>query len=85
MTRYSVALNEEAENDLIDIWVNAVDRNAVTQAQAEIERRLGSDPKAYGNFVSEGLWRIDLPPLVAFYSIDDARSAVQVTNVDAIS
>ncbi|HEY8504407.1 MAG TPA: hypothetical protein VIL46_07470 [Gemmataceae bacterium] len=49
--------------DLAAIWLAARDRNAVTAAQSAIERALGADPVGNGRLLSEGLWRMDHPPL----------------------
>jgi hypothetical protein len=54
---WTVDATAEAEEELADIWLQASDRSAVTQAQAAIEQRLETDhlvqkshsPKASGD------------------------------------
>jgi hypothetical protein len=81
MNSFTVDWTPAAEDELADIWLQATDRNAVTAAQAALEKRLEQDPTGYGQHHSEGLYSITVPPLHAFYSIDFARQFVQVTDV----
>ena len=63
------------------MWVAATDRNEITRAHNRIDKALGRDPKSAGQELSEGLWKIDDPPLLAFYEINDVHKAVRVTDV----
>jgi hypothetical protein len=81
---YSLEWLPEAENDLADIWTKASDRPEVNRAQMEIDRLLIRDPVGYGVEVAEGLRKIEVPPLVAYYNIDTDRRHVTVSNVARI-
>ena len=66
---------------LADIWIDAPDRQAVTQAEAAIERLLERDPLNAGEHLSEGLYRLDVHPLRVFFTVDTDKALVQVTGV----
>jgi hypothetical protein len=73
-----------ATGQLTDIWMKAHDRPAVTSASNEIDRLLQSDPVGNGQLVSEGLYRVIVPPLVAYYEVDVPGRTVNVTGVGRI-
>lgn len=79
MNPFSVEWLPAAEDELARIWVQAVDRRAVTAAQAEIDRRLSRDPLGNGYHLAEGLYRITVLPLNCTYTVNAARRHVQVT------
>ena len=62
-------------------WLAASNRNAVTRAQHAIDQALANDPKTAGRELAEGLWRIEVSPLVVFYEIDDTSNTVTVTDL----
>jgi hypothetical protein len=76
---YTVEWAYNAEMELAAIWLRAANRQAVTPAQAAIDRLLRVDPVANGTALSEGLWRLAVPPLVVFYSIDETQRHVTVS------
>ena len=45
------------------------DPPAVREAIDDIQRRLAADPHTAGLHLSEGIWRIDRPPLCCLYVI----------------
>jgi hypothetical protein len=53
-------------------------------AQARADRLLSRDPVANGRHLSEGLYRLDVPPLVLHYAVDLLGQSVEVTNVRAL-
>ncbi len=79
MSTYFVAYTREADNHLALAWLSSGDRQAVTEAQNQMDQFLPRDPRNPGQEVSEGLWRITVPPLVAHYEIDDTKRLVTVT------
>jgi len=81
MNSYHVTWVHYARSLLAAAWLSASDRNAVTRAQAAIDKALATDPKMFGRELSEGLWKIDIAPLGAFYEIDDANTTVTVTDM----
>ena len=46
--RYTVVWSVAARNQLIDLWLAAADRAAVTRASHQIDRILGTDPDLQG-------------------------------------
>jgi mRNA-degrading endonuclease RelE of RelBE toxin-antitoxin system len=78
---FTVDWEKGAENDLMDLWLAAPDQRAITTASAAIDQLLSTDPYAFGQHLSEGLWRLRVPPLVVHYSIDPNQQHVEVTAV----
>jgi plasmid stabilization system protein ParE len=81
MSGYAVELTPEAENNLIEIWLDSTDRAAVTEAETAIHGLLRVDPVGQGVLVAEGLFKIARAPLVVFYSIDDEQRRVEVDRI----
>ncbi len=79
MSPNSVELTPEAEDNLADIWLEADDRQAITEAETAICSLLRSDPAGSGASVAEGLLKISYAPLVAFYSIDHGQKLVEAS------
>jgi hypothetical protein len=52
MTRYTVVWVKRVEDKLIDIWLDAQDRNAITAATHEIDTQLAVDPQSKGRELS---------------------------------
>jgi hypothetical protein len=65
------------------LWATSPDPAATRAAIGDIQARLAADPHDAGRHLSEGLWTIAAPPLVAFYTIDPARRHVEITAVAA--
>jgi hypothetical protein len=84
MSGWTVDWNEDAQNGLAAAYLNAANRPAVTQAQADIDRLLAANPLGHGRLLSEGLYRLDVPPLFVVYTVDQAARFVQVTGVGTI-
>jgi hypothetical protein len=81
MSAYVVKWVRHARTLLATAWLAAGDRNAVTRAQNAIDKALAAKPKSVGRELSDGLWRIERPPLVAFFEIDDTNNTVTVTDL----
>jgi hypothetical protein len=79
MNSFSLEYTDDAEDMLAEAWLAAKNRRAATVAQTQIDQRLSRDPKNVGEELSEELWRILVPPLVAYYEIDEQKSKVTVT------
>jgi mRNA-degrading endonuclease RelE of RelBE toxin-antitoxin system len=78
---FTVDWDEEAQNDLMAVWLAAPDQLAVTRASAAIDQILADDPFEFGQYLSEELWRLRLPPIVVHYAVDSVRRHVEVTAV----
>jgi hypothetical protein len=84
MTPFSVDWPPDILSDLTDIWLQAPDRQAVTDAQARIDRLLGRNPLGHVRPLSEGLYRLDVYPLVVTYAVDPDRYSVRIESVRAV-
>jgi hypothetical protein len=70
-----------ADASLIALWINAPDRNAVTQAANQIDRDLQRDPTGVGES-RPGVARIHIClPLGVLYDVDDVDHTVSVWSV----
>lgn len=85
MNRYRVEWEPAAEDELARIWLRSSDPQAVTLAQAQADQLRARDPIAHGRHLSEGLYRLDMPPLVLTFTINAADRLVEVTWVRASS
>ena len=71
----------DTRNSLAAIWLHAPNRNAVTKAQARIDRLLSTDPIGNGQPVSEGLYSIEVHPLRAIFEVDEATRTVEIVGI----
>jgi mRNA-degrading endonuclease RelE of RelBE toxin-antitoxin system len=78
---YDVDWDSSARHTLAAIWIKAVNRQAVTTAQALIDRLLAADPIKNSKPLSEGLYAIDVHPLRVVFEIDESRKSVIVVSV----
>jgi hypothetical protein len=81
MTPFTVEWEPGAEDELAGIWLQASDPAAVTRAQAQADQLLAQDPLGNGRHMSEGLHRIDVPPLVLTYTVNAKQRKVTVNGV----
>jgi hypothetical protein len=81
MTPFQVIWSPEALRQLAALWITATNRSEITRAQHRIDQALAADPKSAGRELSEGLWKLDDPPLLVFYEINDVHKAIRVTDV----
>jgi hypothetical protein len=84
MSQFTVVWASDAENRLAGIWTSATDRSAIAVAADSIDRELGSNNPAFGQPVSEGLFRLVRPPLSALFAIDEADRLVRILYVRLI-
>ena len=77
MTPWHVVWDAEAEDQLARIWLNSTNRAAITAAQAQADRLLSDDPSVYGRYLSEGLYALDVPPLVLNFTMDATARSVE--------
>jgi hypothetical protein len=78
---YSVEWDDDVVAALTALWLQATDRQAVTAAQATIDRVLAANPLGSGYPVSEGLYAIEVPPLRAQYEVLPNDRVVKVVSV----
>jgi hypothetical protein len=80
---YSVDWAPEARSQLAAIWIQHVSqRQAITAAQARLDRLLAADPWQHGSPLAEGLYVIHVPPLRAVYEVSDPDRLVEVVSVN---
>jgi hypothetical protein len=79
---FSLEPEPEAEDQLAAIWNSAGSlRDAVTRAQDAAERKLSNDPMQFGRHLGEGLYRLDVPPLIIYYSINLSGRIVKISEI----
>lgn len=78
--KYTVLWTNGAERDLAAIWFAAEDRDAITRASHELDKRLENDPPMHGES-RYGRVRIQFaPPLgMEFEVIEESRTAFVVS------
>jgi len=78
--KYPVFWKLFAETQLADIWIRASDKQAVTNASDEIDRRLRRDPNQIGTANPLG-WRIIAQPPLATFEVSDDDRLVTVLSI----
>jgi hypothetical protein len=78
---YTVDWSPDAQSTLATIWIQSSNRQAVTAAQARIDRLLAANPLGNSTPVSEGLYAIEIHPLRALFEVSDAEHLVNVVSV----
>jgi len=81
---FSDRLLEDAQAELAQIWLDAEDRQAVTQASAGIDTALAVDPASNAAHLSEGLWRKRMTPLEVAFAIRDQDRIVEISSVKTV-
>lgn len=81
MSPFRVEWLQDAETELAAIWLRATDRQAVTAAQATIDRLLATDPLQNSTEVAEGLRKLIVGPLIVLFSVQQAKLLVEVYSV----
>lgn len=74
---------QSAQDELVELWLNATDRNAVTAAGA-IDRDLGENAPIKGSELSEGLRSFFAPPLAAIFVMREEDRIAEVLRVRSI-
>jgi hypothetical protein len=78
MNPFAVYWLPDAEDALAQVWLQAPDPQAVTVASAQVDRLLARDPLGCGQHLQEGLYKLVVPPLAVFYSVDETEHKVEV-------
>ena len=74
---FTIGWTVQAGIDLATAWVDATDPAAVNRAAAEVERALAADPTGHpAEHLSEGLWRLTVPPLAVFFEVNQVDPVV---------
>jgi hypothetical protein len=81
MSRNTVVWSAAELDQLAQVWMDANDRDAVTAAAADVDRKLTFNPEAKGESVHEGLRAIESQPLYVLYSVSEPDRLVRVVRV----
>ena len=82
--KFEVIWEDEAIDELTDAWCEHFVANQpfdVDTASRYIDRLLARSAERYGSPLSEGLYKLDVPPLRVFFSVDRGRCVVKVTRL----
>jgi hypothetical protein len=78
---YTVVWKREAEDELADFWMAAIDRQSIAAAAHRLERALGDHPLTIGESRNETTRVAFDGPLGVFYEVSDADRLVTVLKV----
>ena len=78
---YEVVWKEDAEEELASIWNAAADRDAVTTATDEIDRRLKRNAASLGESREEGFRVFVLEPIGVEFQVFDSPPRALVVRV----
>jgi hypothetical protein len=79
--RYTVTWTKAALNELADIYNNASDRRAVTDASNRIDRELRNDAHQKGHSLQGGRRFLRVPPLLVAFTFSQDDRMVSVLKV----
>lgn len=82
--KYTVVWNRSADDSLVELWMNATDRNAVTQAVREIDAQLGQSPLEVGESREVDYRILCILPLVVAYRVSEDDRLATVVKVRAV-
>ena len=80
-TRYTVVWVQSVEDELVEIWLAAKDRNDVTAATHAIDQELGLDASLKGDELAEGLRSLNIPPLRLIFTVSEDDRLVEVVRI----
>ena len=80
--RYVVTWTEDAQDQLMLIWIRAPDRRAVTRAQHQIDQLLRRDPESRG--IAYYSWRrLEVEPLIVLFQIVEDDRIIYVEQAES--
>jgi mRNA-degrading endonuclease RelE of RelBE toxin-antitoxin system len=82
--RYTVIWAPIAQNQLAQMWLEALDRSAISQSSDRIDELLATDPHKHGSNLREGLNKLQVYPLRVIFEIDDADCKVRVVRISLV-
>jgi len=81
MNRFTVTWWDDALEELAQLWIDGDDRDALSAATLQIDSELSRDPHLKGEGLSEGLRRIDVGPLRAYFVVSEIDRRVEIVGV----
>lgn len=85
MNRYTVVWWEEADAELLRLWLDSPHRPEITAASREIDRMLATNAEAAGEEVSEGLYALEVAPLRVQFDVVQEDCVVRVWTVRLVT
>jgi hypothetical protein len=79
--KYSVTWKADAENELAEVWLRALDRPSVTRAGDEIDRLLAADPTRQGESRAGTMRIMFVDPLGVIFHVSEQDLMVTVVRV----
>jgi hypothetical protein len=83
--KYTVTWLKGAQNHLATIWVDATDKQAVTDAANAIDAELSANAEQKGTPVAEGLRGLYIPPIHVLFTVKEQDRLVELVSVRADS
>jgi len=81
---YTVVWSENAENDLLQIWIDSPDRESITRAANEIDPTLHFDPILRGETYNPSTRVLKVWPLLALYRVFEQDRLVKVISIHPV-
>jgi hypothetical protein len=81
MNRFTVTWWDEALQELAQLWLDGDVRDALNTAALQIDAELSRDPHLKGQEVAEGLRRIDIGPLRAYFVVNQDDRMVEIVGL----
>jgi hypothetical protein len=78
---YLVDWTDPISDTLTLWWAISTQPDALVWARNGIQYLLASDPHKHGTRVAEGLFKLTLPPLQVYFSIDSPNQRVEISHV----
>ena len=81
---YDVVFTLPAVLELIQLKSAVASMKQVVEASDVLRRDLETNPEKKGTYLSEGLYYRDVHPLRGFFTIDEDRMLVEITDIRAL-
>lgn len=78
MTVYTVTYTRNALQTLARLWLNAINRNAVTRAGDSIDQILRGDAPRKGAPIGAVLRQLTIAPIVVEFTVDEGNRLVTI-------
>ena len=81
MTRFTVVWHDAAQNELARIWLDAIDRAAITNAANTIDHELSTDATEKGTTTENEVRELVVAPLRVLFGVSGPDRLVKVVQV----
>jgi hypothetical protein len=81
---YTVVWSENAENELLQIWIDSPDRESITRAANEIDPTLRFDPIVRGETYNPSTRVLKIWPLLVLYRVFEQDRLVKVISIHPV-